>query len=284
MGTILSIQSHVAYGYVGNRAATLPLQIMGHEVTAINTVQFSNHTGYGNWTGAVFPSGHIRDVLKGLTERGVMKDLSAVLSGYLGDASLGEVELEAVSIAREYNPDLVYCCDPVMGDVGRGFFVKDDIPPFFKDNVEYTDILTPNQFELSALTGKEVTTLDDVLQACQTLVDLGTRYVLVTSVETRDTPSDSIQMLLYSAKGKWIVTTPKIAFDTPPNGAGDMTTAVFLGHMQSGETPENALALTASAIYGVFEKTKSMGRRELAIVQAQDCFKLTNAMYSAEAL
>ena len=260
MSAILSIQSHVAYGYVGNRAATLPLQIMGHEVTAIDTVQFSNHTGYGAWTGQVFPPAHIRDIVSGLADRGVIQQLGAVLSGYLGDASLGAVVLEAVDMAKAANPDLMYCCDPVMGDVGRGFFVKDDIPPFFKAHIGKTDIITPNQFELSALTGQDVTQLADVTEACRSLLDMGTRYVLVTSVETRDTPADHIQMLLYSNNGAWLVTTPKIEFDIPPNGAGDMTTAVFLGHMQSGKTPDNALALTASAIYGVFEKTKLMGR------------------------
>lgn len=284
MSDILSIQSHVAYGYVGNRAATLPLQIMGHEVTAINTVQFSNHTGYGAWTGMIFPSSHVRDVVKGLADRKVIQNLGAVLSGYLGDVSLGHILLETVELARASNPDLIFCCDPVMGDVGSGFFVRDDIPPFFKKHSGKADILIPNQFELAALTDRKVTSLSNALKSCEILLEKGSRYILVTSVETRDTPADKIQMLLSSKDGNWIVTTPKIAFDTPPNGAGDMTTAVFLGHIRSGQPAHKALSLTASAIYGVFEKTAFMGRRELAIVQAQDCFKLESARYQAEKL
>src|SRR3989338_1967688 len=124
---ILSIQSHVATGYVGNRAAVFPLQRLGCEVTFINTVQFSNHTGHGRWTGQIFSADHVQDVLNGLWQLGTMDTLDAVLSGYLGAAEIGNIILNTVAALKDKNPHLLYCCDPVIGDEGRGIYVKPDV-------------------------------------------------------------------------------------------------------------------------------------------------------------
>lgn len=275
MADILSIQSHVAYGYVGNRAAVFPLEVMGHEVSFINTVQFSNHTGYGEWTGEIFSAGHIRDVVKGLHNRDVIGNYAALLSGYLGSAALGAVVLETVQEIKAANHNAFYCCDPVMGDVGRGIFVQDDIPAFFRDHaLKLADIITPNQFELGLLSGMDTGEQKDILAACAALHAKGPAYILVTSMESAQTPEDEIAMLL-SVKGgaQWVVKTPKIAFETPPNGAGDMTAALFTGHIMNGELPETALEKTAASVYGIFQKTEALGRRELAIIQGQDDIK-----------
>ena len=130
---ILSIQSHVAWGHVGNAAAVFPLQRLGFEVLPVHTVQFSNHTGYGQFRGQVFGADHIREIIAGLRERGVLQRVSAVLSGYLGDAGTGAVILDAVGEIRRENPAVRYLCDPVMGDVGRGVFVNPAIPDFLRD-------------------------------------------------------------------------------------------------------------------------------------------------------
>ena len=154
---ILSIQSSVAYGHVGNSAAVFPLQRMGLEVWPVNTVHFSNHTGYGQWRGSVLAAEDVVAIIRGIEDRGVLPDCDAVLSGYMGDASLGEVVVEAVGRIKRLNPKAVYCCDPVMGDAGRGFFVRPGIPEFIKEvAVPAADVITPNQFELEFLTGMEV--------------------------------------------------------------------------------------------------------------------------------
>ncbi|MBV8414912.1 MAG: pyridoxal kinase, partial [Verrucomicrobia bacterium] len=125
--TILSIQSSVAYGHVGNSAAVFPLQRIGVEVWPVNTVHFSNHTGYQSWRGMVLPVEGVAEVILGIEERGVLPECNGVLSGYMGDVSLGEVILDAFRRVKRANPDALYCCDPVMGDVGRGFFVRPGI-------------------------------------------------------------------------------------------------------------------------------------------------------------
>ena len=115
-----SIESHVAYGHVGNAAAVFPLQRLGVEVWRIHTVQFSNHTGYGAWRGEVFGAGAIRDVMQGIEDRGVLPACDGVLSGYLGSAEIGGSILDAVARVKLANKRALFCCDPVIGDVGRG--------------------------------------------------------------------------------------------------------------------------------------------------------------------
>ena len=167
---ILSIQSWVSYGHVGNASATFPLQRMGAEVWAINTVQFSNHTGYGSWTGEVFTGAQIGALVDGIAARGVLPRCDAVLSGYLGDPTVGEAILTAAVRVRAANPAALWCCDPVIGDVGRGVYVRPMIPEFLRDRaVPLADILTPNQFELEWLTGRTVTTLDSARAAVAAL-------------------------------------------------------------------------------------------------------------------
>lgn len=283
---ILSIQSHVVYGYVGNRAAVFPLQRLGFDVSAINTVQFSNHTGYGSFTGEIFAPAHIKDLIQGLRDRDVLKDVKAVLSGYLGAAGMGQIILDTVAEIRSIHPDLIYCCDPVMGDTDRGMFVKDDIPPFFRDQaLKQASIITPNQFELSWLTGIEIVTLQDAIKACEAAIALGAQTVLLTSLLHDQTPQGHIQMLAVTKDGeKVIVTTPRLDFAVPPNGSGDATAALFLGHILKTRSVQEALGRTASGIYSIFEATAAQGGRELALIQAQDSFAASEPRFIANPL
>src|SRR4051812_41839682 len=127
---ILSIQSHVVYGHVGNASATFPMQRLGHEVWPVNTVQFSNHTGYGSWTGRVLDGLSIEELVDGVAARGVLGRCDGVLSGYMGSADIGQAILGTVKRVRQANGGALFCCDPVIGDVGRGIFVRPGIPEF----------------------------------------------------------------------------------------------------------------------------------------------------------
>jgi pyridoxine kinase len=269
MKTILSIQSHVASGYVGNRAAVFPLQRLGYDVIAINTVQFSNHTGYGAWTGQVFGADHIRDVLMGLQAQGALAKVDGLLTGYLGDPAIGAIILDTLDLL----PDTaIWLCDPVMGDVGRGFFVREGIPAFFRERaVPRAKIITPNQFELEHLTGRSIRTLDDARAACTTAHEMGPEIVLLTSLLHDQTPDATIQMMASSKSGgQYLVTTPRLPLDPAPNGAGDFTAAMFLAHNLSGSSLQDALSKTAASVFALFEETQKAGTRELAMVQAQD--------------
>jgi pyridoxine kinase len=265
---ILSIQSSVAYGHVGNSAAVFPLQRMGFEVWPLNTVHFSNHTGYGEWRGTVLPAEDVAGIVRGIEGLGALAGCDAVLSGYMGDASLGEVIVGAVARVKEHNPKAIYCCDPVMGDAGRGFFVRPGIPELIKEvAVPAADIITPNQFELEFLTGVGVGDLEDALEAADEARRLGPETVLTTSLRRKDAAAGTIEMLVVSEEGAWLVQTPLLALEI--NGAGDATAALFLAHVLRGETMARALSLTASAVYAVLEETYRTGSREMRLVAAQ---------------
>lgn len=269
MKRILSIQSHVAFGYVGNRAAVFPLQRLGHDVIAINTVQFSNHTGYGDWTGEVFPANHVQKILDGLQKRGVLKNIDALLTGYLGDPAVGEVILNI-----PLPSSAIWLCDPVMGDVDRGMFVREGIPDFFKSRaLPRANIITPNQFELEYLTGIEIKTLDNAREACRKAHAMGPHTILLTSLIHEGTKADEISLLASSKSGdQFVVTTPRLPLDPAPNGAGDCTSALFLSNIFNGYSLDQTLSRTAASIFALFQETQKAGGRELALIQAQDHF------------
>lgn len=293
---ILSIQSSVAYGYVGNSAATFPLQRLGHEVWPVLTVHFSNHTGYGSWRGAVLDPSVVAEVIDGITDRGVLGTADAVLTGYQGSPGVSAVVLDAVARVRSLNPAAVYCCDPVMGDVGRGFFVAPGIPELIRDTVvPIADIVTPNAFELAYLAGLpgaldeqrgegfdadagsapvfdasryDPTPFDSaaaVVAAVETVRATGPRTVLVTSVEY-PALAGRIGMIAVGEDGAFEVSTPRLPISV--NGAGDVTAALFLAHLTTAGL-ETALARTASTIHAILQETVRAGAREIRLVDAQ---------------
>ncbi|SDT42933.1 pyridoxal kinase PdxY [Microlunatus soli] len=268
MTTILSIQSSVAYGHVGNSAATFPLMRRGVEVWPVYTVHFSNNTSYGSWRGPLLAADDVLEVVRGIDDRGVLGRCDAVLSGYQGGEDVGAAVLAAVELVRSRNPRAIYCCDPVMGDVDRGVYVRPGIPEFMRTRVvPAAQVITPNQFELGLLTGLPTDSTDDVLAAATAARELGPRTVLVTSVITTDAPED-LAMIMVNDDGAWLVTTPLLGQTF--TGAGDLTAAVFLGGLLSPADPVQALADTAAVAYGVLSITADLGSRELQLVAAQD--------------
>lgn len=280
---VLSIQSSVAYGHVGNSAAVFPLQLLGHEVWPVNTVHFSNHTGYGAWRGPLLAPADVREVIAGIDDRGALASVDAVLSGYQGDPEVGAVILDAVARVKSLNPDAVYCCDPVMGDVGRGMFVRPGIPEFLRDTVvPAADIVTPNHFELDFLAGRSTRTMAEVLAAVEVVRERGPRHVLVTSVLVDDTAPDSLDVVAVSDQGAWAVTTPLLPI--APNGGGDLTAALYLAHLLTWGSPVEALERTTNSAFAVLEATMLLGKRELQLVEAQAMIAAPPSTFTAREL
>jgi pyridoxine kinase len=278
---ILSIQSHVAYGHVGNASAVFPMQRLGVEVWPVHTVQFSNHTGYGSWKGRVFDGPAIEELVEGIAERGVLERCDGVLSGYMGSADIGNAVLSAVARVRALNPRALYCCDPVIGDVGRGVFVRPGIPEFMREQaVPAADIVTPNQFELDYLSGLATQTLADVKQAVAAVQAMGPKAVLVTSVETQETPSDAIDLVAGEGGRFWRVRTPRLSLSV--NGAGDAIAALFFVHYARAGSAQGALAEASASIYGLLKRTEEAGSREILTIAAQDEFVSPTHRFSAE--
>jgi pyridoxine kinase len=266
---VLSIQSHVAYGHAGNASAVFPLQRLGIEVWPVHTVQFSNHTGYGAWRGRVFDGEAVEEVVAGIADRGVLGSCDAVLSGYLGTADVGHAVVGSVATVRAANPDAVWCCDPVIGDVGRGVFVRPGIPELLRDvAVPRADLVTPNHFELDLLAGTTTRTLADVKDAVAAVQALGPRVVLTTSLVTEDTPDDAVDVLASAGGRHFRVRTPRL--DVSVNGAGDVTAALFLAQWLATRSAEDALARATASVFGLLRRTADAGSREILLVAAQD--------------
>jgi len=268
---IISIQSHVVYGHVGNAAAVFPMQRLGVEVWPIHTVQFSNHTGYGSWGGRVFDGTMIDELMDGVASRGALEACDGVLSGYMGSVEIGTSILSAVSRVNAANRSAVYACDPVIGDRARGVFVRPGIAEFMRDlAVPRADIITPNQFELDYLSGIETRNIADLRRALAIVHGLGPKVVLVTSFAGATTPDDAIDLIASAENEIWLVRTPKLAIEA--NGAGDAIAALFLVHYLKDRSARTALGESASSIFGVLRRTAEAGVQEMLIVDAQEEF------------
>jgi pyridoxine kinase len=281
---ILSIQSWVSYGHVGNASAVFPLQRLGCEVWSINTVQFSNHTGYGHWTGQVYSGDSVRDLVDGIEARDVLRGCDAVLSGYMGDAAIGEAILHAVDRVRLANPAAVYCCDPVIGDTDTGVYVRPGIEDFLRDRaLPRADIATPNRFEVERLTGLDCSTLASAKAAVTRLAEGmradGPRCVLLTSLETDTTPGDHLDMMAAEGGAFHLLRTPRLPVSV--NGAGDAIAALFLYHRLRTGSAVAALEAAGSSVHGVLRRTAEAGSREIQMVAAQEEFVSPTQVFHA---
>ena len=271
MTTILSIQSHVAYGHVGNSASVFPMQRLGVEVWPVNTVNFSNHTGYGAWRGPLMDPSDVAEVITGIGEREAFGQIDAVLSGYQGGEGIGATILDAVAAVKAANPDAIYACDPVMGNAKSGCFVHESIPVLLREKVvPHADLITPNQFELGFLTKTEPESLEGTLASIDAARAMGPSTVLVTSVLRPDRPEGTIEMIAAHEDEAWIVQTPHLPIKA--NGSGDVTAALFTSHWLRTHDLAESLRRTVSSVFDLLQLTHESGQRELQLVQAQESF------------
>jgi pyridoxine kinase len=280
---LISIQSHVVYGHVGNSAAIFPLQRLGCGVWPIHTVQFSNHTGYGSWTGRVFEPAMIRELTEGIAARGVLPACDGVISGYIGTPDIGTTILDSVAKVKSANPQARYCCDPVVGDRGRGVFVHPGVAEFMREHaVPAADVVTPNHFELDCLTGGATKTLRDVCAAIDALHALGPRAVLVTSVCTEETPTEAIDLVASDGRDRFRLRTPKLPIAA--DGAGDLTAALFFFHLLTKGAIAQALEHSTASVFGLIQRTADAGAREILLIDAQEEIVNPSTRFAAEVI
>ena len=283
LAPVLSVQSHVVYGHVGNSAAVFPLQRLGREVFPLMTVQFSSHSGYPGWQGRTFDAAMIDECAAGLEAIGALPQCAGLLTGYLGRAEIGEAAMRALAALRAANPDAAYACDPVIGDVGRGAYVAPGVAEFFRDRaLPAATIVTPNAFELEWLTGAPAVTLDQARAAIAALMARGPDVAVATSLMLDDTRADRIDMLAGDRHGLWRIGTPKLPIAV--NGAGDLFAALFFHHWLERRSTPDALSRTASSVFGIVAATLAAGARELALVAAQDELVRPSTLFLAQAV
>ena len=272
MKNILAIQSHVVYGHAGNSAAEFPMRRMGANVWPLNTVQFSNHTQYGHWTGTVMPATHLTDIVSGIAAIDRLKTCDAVLSGYLGSAEQGEQILEIVRMVKAANPDAWYFCDPVMGHPEKGCIVAPGVAEYHtRYAMPASDIIAPNLIELEILSGHSVNNVAEAVETARELIAQGPEIVLVKHLARAGYQQDRFEMLLVTAEEAWHIHRPLVDFgERQPVGVGDVTSGLLLVKLLQGATLREALEHVTAAVYDIMVVTKRMEEYELQLVAAQD--------------
>jgi pyridoxine kinase len=265
--SVISIQSQVAYGHVGNSAAVFPMQLRGIDVIAVPTTLLSNRPGYPTIRGRILDAELVADLLTGIEERGAVASCRIILSGYLGSPEIADVVTAFVTRAKKTNPKLIYCCDPVIGDSGPGLFVRVGLPPIFRDFLlPLADVITPNHFELEWLCGAKAGTMDELIKGARALSAKGPSTVVVTGAQLADTPADTVDTIAIEGSSAWRLRTPKLPIR--PSGTGDLFASLFVASLVGGSDAKGALEEAVSAVFAVLERTATAGTEEMRIVEA----------------
>ncbi len=295
--TILSIQSHVSFGHVGNAAGVFVLQRMGFDVWPVHTVLFSNQPGYGTFQGHLVEPGRIADIVSGIEERGVFEHCQAIIGGYLGSADTGKVLLDSVQRVKQANPESMFFCDPVMGDRDEGLYVTDDVVQFYTEQGgPAADILKPNAYELEILAGQTVCNPETAIGAATSLIERwNLRAVVVSSVPVPDPVSGparegaspqeggSIACMVVTTDQAWSVETPLLPVNQ--KGAGDAFLALFVSNILLGENDfPAALSASASSIWSIMNEATGSEIQELQLIALQDNFSSPSRIFKAMAL
>ncbi|UDG81308.1 Pyridoxal kinase PdxY [Candidatus Profftia lariciata] len=272
MKNILSIQSHVVFGHAGNSSAVFPMRRMGVNVWPLNTVQFSNHTQYGQWTGIVMPANHLTEIVQGIAGIDQLKNCDAILSGYIGSPEQGRHILDIVRTVKNANSNAWYFCDPVMGHPEKGCLVAPGIADFFAhDALKDSDIIAPNLLELERLSGSNIKNVKEALIAARNIIANSSKIVLIKHLACAGYDKNSFEMILVTVDQAWHIHRPLVDFgEHHPVGVGDLTSGLLLVGMLQGKSLKEALEYMTAAVYEVILITKKMCTYELQVVAAQD--------------
>eukprot|EP00736_Rhodelphis_marinus_P012480 Rmarinus@m.25128 len=286
LARVLSIQSHVVRGYVGNKSAVFPLQVNGIEVDIINSVQFSNHTGYPSFRGRALDGDELWDLVCGLEDNNLLSGYTHLLTGYIGSVSFLRTIARVLTKLREHNPVVQYVCDPVLGDEGH-LYVPADLPAVYRDEiVPLANLLTPNQFELETLTGQKVTSDSDCFRACDFLHEKGIPMIVVTSTEY--TPGDAIVVIgsekteAAGSPSRFRSTVPR--YPTTFTGTGDLFASLMLAHLHNSGRFDVAMAKTLSSIQAVLQRTVEAGSKELLLIASKKDLEMPPSRCTVEHL
>ena len=267
--SIISIQSQVVHGHVGNSAAVLPMQIRGLNVAAVPTTLLSNHPGYDTMRGRVLEPELVGDLLRGVEERGLIETSRYIVSGYLGSGANGEVVAQFVERARRINPAITYICDPVMGDSHLGIFVADPVVACFRDTlVPLADLLTPNQFELGLITHSQPASWHAIEAAAAKVRAVRGAQLVVTGCALPDTPDGALENILFEGDTHVRLASPRVPI--VPVGTGDLFTGLLTANLARNRLLADAARNAAAVVHDILERTISAGEKEIQLANVID--------------
>ncbi|WP_315838296.1 pyridoxal kinase [Bradyrhizobium prioriisuperbiae] len=262
---VISIQSQVVHGHVGNSAAVYPMQAEGVTVAAVPTTLLSNHPRYPTVRGRVLDAELVSDLLRGVEERGLVERATVLITGYLGSPAVGAVVADFVARALRRNPKLLYLCDPVIGDDGVGIFVADGLLEVFRDRlVPAASLTTPNQFELELLSGTKARDASGLLAASAGMAAYGRVGVIATGCTLADTAPGNVETILCADGQLWRLATPRLPIH--PCGTGDLLTGLVAAHLAKGAPVETALRLAVDGVFAVLVRTQELGSEEMCLI------------------
>ncbi|MDD2869315.1 pyridoxal kinase [Neomegalonema sp.] len=263
MKRVISIQSQVSWGHVGNSAAVFPMQAKGVEVVAVPTALLSNHPHYPTMRGRILPADLVADLLRGVEERGLVDGDAIILSGYLGSPETAHVVSEFILRARLRHPEIRHVCDPVMGDDDLGAFVKEELISVFRERlVPLASLITPNQYELELLTGERARSLSGIRTAMRAFgreID-----AVVTGCVLEEGVPGHVESVAWSAGEISRTSVERLLIR--PCGTGDLFTGLLVARLACGVPLAEAAARATAEIHAVLERTRAAGTEEMRII------------------
>ena len=257
---VLSIQSSVIFGYVGNNIARPVLQTLGYDVWCVDTVNFSNHPGYGSFTGSVKEADKLQAEINGLTNLDILSKCDAVLSGYLGEVETAKTVSRTIELIKEQNKTAIYLLDPVIGDDDQ-IYVKNGLVEAFKnDLLPKADIILPNQSELGWLSGSKINDVSSLKTASKYLLECGAKTVVVTGIPEFETLTNYV----VTSDAFLAISTPKL--NRKFSGTGDLFSALFTGAFLRTNDLYNALNFATEGCSLVVSETQKEGSKELSVL------------------
>jgi pyridoxine kinase len=266
MKNVLSIQPHVVFGHAGNSAAVFPLQRLGVNVWALDTVQFSNHMQYGHWAGSAIDAPQMIELVEGIGAIGMLRRCDAIVSGYLGSHEHAQAIIDIVRTVKATNPEAWHFCTPVIG-AGAGAnvdaYLLETMPAI-------ADGLSVTHDALQKLAGRTIQDPDEAVSACREIIRRGPQVVLVKQLLDRNSPADRVNLLVVTEREAWMTQHPRYPFARQPVGVGELMSATFVARRLNGDSLRTAFEHAVSAVHAVLKATYGAGRYELELVAAQD--------------
>ncbi|MFO1164076.1 MAG: pyridoxal kinase [Paracoccus sp. (in: a-proteobacteria)] len=261
---VISIQSQVVMGHVGNSAALFPMQAAGLEVAAIPTVVFSNTPDYPTLRGRALPADFFAELLEGAWDRGLPQRADFLLTGYIGSVEVARLVADFVARAKAVNPRLRYFCDPVMGDDGPGLYVPEAIAEVLKEGLlPLADYASPNPFEIGWLSGQPIRELADLPRAAKALRMAPAAHLIATGCVLGDTAPGMLESVVLGPEGISRHPTPRLPVALA--GTGDLFAALVLAGLARGHGLVHAVIFAQGQTSRALARAAELGAKEVVL-------------------